>query len=98
VHAVAREPELLWEATRDWLHQDYRAKAMPHSYQLMNGLRDQGFAATISGAGPTVIVLGRGDDLARLQTDAPGFRRVATGLGTAARVSESNAPVTKANR
>jgi homoserine kinase len=98
VHAVAREPELLWEATRDWLHQDYRAKAMPHSYQLMNGLRDQGFAATISGAGPTVIVLGRGDDLARLQTDAPGFRRVATGLGTAARLSESNAPVTKTNR
>lgn len=98
VHALAREPELLWEATRDWLHQDYRAQAMPHSYELMTALRGQGFAATISGAGPTVIVLGQVDDLAGLQTPAPGFHRYATGVGTAARVSESNAPVAKTNR
>jgi homoserine kinase len=48
---------LLHAATRDRLHQDYRAPAMPDSAALINRLRADGFAATVSGAGPTVLVL-----------------------------------------
>ena len=66
VHALASEPELLYDAT-DWLHQGYREAAMPRSYELMKSLRGQGFAAMISGAGPSVLVLGRQADLAALQ-------------------------------
>lgn len=58
VEAVAGRTELLWEATRDWLHQDYRRPAMPKSAELMTQLRGAGLAAVISGAGPTVLVLG----------------------------------------
>lgn len=87
VHALAREPALLWEATRDWLHQDYRQSAMPTSYELLKSLRGQGYAAVISGAGPTVMVLGRSADLADLATRAPsGFRVVKTRAGKAATV------------
>jgi homoserine kinase len=39
------------------LHQDYRASAYPASAQLVRELRAQGVAATISGAGPTVLAL-----------------------------------------
>jgi homoserine kinase len=66
VHALAREPALLIDATRDWLHQDYRQSAMPKSFELLKCLRGNGFAAVISGAGPTVLVLGMAADLAEL--------------------------------
>lgn len=55
VAALAAGPELLLPATRDWLHQDQRQPAMPESHALMTSLRDSGFAAIISGAGPTVL-------------------------------------------
>lgn len=58
VHAMAVDPSLLFEATADWLHQRYRAAAMPASAELVGSLRSMGFAAVISGAGPTVLVLG----------------------------------------
>jgi homoserine kinase len=48
---------LLRAATRDRLHQDYRAPAMPDSAALIQRLRAEGFAAVVSGAGPTVLVL-----------------------------------------
>ena len=57
VHAITCEPELLFEATVDRLHQEYRAASMPASAGLMNELRRAGWAATISGAGPSVLVL-----------------------------------------
>ena len=62
IHALASEPDLLYDATCDWLHQGYREAAMPRSYELMKSLRGQGFAATISGSGPSVLVLGRQSD------------------------------------
>ncbi len=49
--------ELLHAATRDRLHQDYRAPAMPDSAALISRLRADGFAAAVSGAGPSVLVL-----------------------------------------
>lgn len=57
VGALSSNPELLLTATRDLLHQDARATAMPESHALVTALRAEGFAAVISGAGPTVLVL-----------------------------------------
>lgn len=56
-HALGNEPALLHAATREWLHQDYRADLMPEAMQLVRDLRRRGFGAVISGAGPTVLVL-----------------------------------------
>lgn len=57
VHALTTDPDHLLPATRDRLHQDYRAPAMPASAQLVGELRAAGVAAVISGAGPSVIAL-----------------------------------------
>jgi homoserine kinase len=55
--------EVLLAATRDRLHQDYRASAMPATHDLLGGLRDAGLPAVVSGAGPSVLVfLGPRDD------------------------------------
>jgi len=85
VHALARDPDLLLDGTADRLHQDYRRPAMPQTWELVQQLRGQGHAAVVSGAGPTVLVLGRGRDLAGLG-DRPGFRRMPLAVGTAAAV------------
>src|SRR5829696_4475171 len=89
VHALASEPELLFEATCDWLHQGYREPSMPRSHELMKSLRGQGLAAMISGAGPTVLVLGRRRELARLQDQqAAGFSLRLSRIGSAAEILE----------
>jgi homoserine kinase len=89
VHALNLEPERLLDGTADWLHQDYRRPAMPGSWALMQELRQQGLAAVISGAGPTVLVLGRAAKLADLEHEAAGFRRVALEVGPGASVQVS---------
>ncbi|HEY5979438.1 MAG TPA: homoserine kinase [Microlunatus sp.] len=91
VEAIAGRTDLLWEATRDWLHQEYRKPAMPRSAELMTQLRAAGLAAVISGAGPTVLVLG---EKARLEAAAAqgwvpavqGFSVRRGGIGVGARV------------
>ncbi|HEX7739000.1 MAG TPA: homoserine kinase [Marmoricola sp.] len=55
VAALAGAPERLLRATEDFLHQRYRASAMPASYALVEDLREAGVPAVISGAGPTVL-------------------------------------------
>ncbi|NQW74946.1 MAG: homoserine kinase [Candidatus Planktophila sp.] len=60
VHALQHRPDLLHTATADFLHQSYRAQAMPASFALLTKLRKAGVAAFISGAGPTVLVLHTG--------------------------------------
>ncbi len=60
VHALAGRPDLLLEATRDRLHQTQRAPAMPASAALVAAVRERGAAAVVSGAGPSVMVLGNG--------------------------------------
>ncbi len=64
VHALTSAPELLLAATQDRLHQQQRAGAMVTSSRLIGALRDQGLAAVVSGAGPSVLVLGAEPDLA----------------------------------
>jgi len=58
VHALTADPELLFEATDDRLHQRPRGSAMPDSLALIDLLRGLGHPAVVSGAGPSVLVLG----------------------------------------
>jgi homoserine kinase len=57
VAALTRDPSVLFDATRDYLHQRYRAEVMPHTADLLGRLRTAGVAATVSGAGPSVLAL-----------------------------------------
>jgi len=57
VDALTHDPSNLFDATVDYLHQEQRRSAMPHSLDLMDALRSAGIPATISGAGPSVLVL-----------------------------------------
>lgn len=66
VHALASDPTLLLDATEDRLHQEQRSTVMPGTWDLVQRLRQRGEAATVSGAGPTVLVTGRRQDRARL--------------------------------
>jgi homoserine kinase len=58
VAALTSRPDLLLTATEDRLHQEYREPAMPASLALVHKLRVSGLPAIVSGAGPTVLVLG----------------------------------------
>ncbi|MET0296041.1 MAG: homoserine kinase [Microbacterium sp.] len=70
IAALTQSPELLLAATADRLHQNYRAQAMPETDRLVRRLREAGFAAVVSGAGPSVLVL----------ADGPGRRLEAASL------------------
>lgn len=61
VEALSRRPEMLMPATEDRLHQDLRAPAMPATATLLKAVRSAGGAAVVSGAGPSLLVLGIGD-------------------------------------
>lgn len=74
IAALTQSPDLLLAATEDKLHQGYRAAAMPETDLLVRALRDAGFAAVVSGAGPSVLVL----------ADGPGSRLAAARVATAA--------------
>ncbi len=74
IAALMQSPELLMAATEDKLHQSYRAQAMPETDALVQALRAAGFAAVVSGAGPSVLVL----------ADGPGRRLEAARLAASA--------------
>ena len=57
VAALGGATGALYQATEDFLHQEFRAAAMPESLALVRSLRAEGLAAVVSGAGPTVLVL-----------------------------------------
>jgi homoserine kinase len=61
IHALTQKPEFLLAGTQDFLHQSYRAEAMRPSAALIGALRKAGYAAVVSGAGPTVLVLANGE-------------------------------------
>nr|WP_279672085.1 homoserine kinase [Flexivirga meconopsidis] len=58
VEGMTRDPQVLYPATRDWLHQEARRPSYAESMGLVDVLRSRGEAAAISGAGPAVLVLG----------------------------------------
>jgi homoserine kinase len=57
VAALTGAPQVLFEATEDFLHQPYRTDLMPETAGLLGALRREGAAAVVSGAGPAVLVL-----------------------------------------
>jgi homoserine kinase len=57
IAALTGAPQMLFEATEDFLHQPYRAAIMPQTAGLLGALRRAGAAAVVSGAGPAVLVL-----------------------------------------
>lgn len=78
ITALVQSPDLLLPATEDRLHQDYRAEAMPETHSLVRMLRESGFAAVVSGAGPSILVLaenpaqrGAAAELLRRHAEAP---------------------------
>lgn len=56
--ALQHDPSLLWEGTRDRMHQTYRAEVLPVTAEWVNRFRNLGYAGFLSGAGPTIMVLG----------------------------------------
>lgn len=68
VAALAGAPERLLAATEDRLHQDYRAAMLPAASAMVARLREQGLAAVVSGAGPSVLVIGENLAAAGLET------------------------------
>ena len=71
VAALSRQPELLFPATEDLLHQDYREPAMPETLRLVNALRADRVPAVVSGAGPTVLAFADSSDRQGLQARVP---------------------------
>jgi homoserine kinase len=79
VAALTSQPDLLMDATVDFLHQGYRAAAMPATARLVAALRAAGIPAVVSGAGPSVLALpvpgGPGGDVAAVAAaDAASWR------------------------
>ena len=101
VQASCHRPDLLWDATEDRLHQDYRADVMRPTWTLVQALRAVGQAAVVSGAGPAVLVLeraGDGDEGARVRAEllgelgevpsTSGWRVLTPGIATEGAIAE----------
>jgi homoserine kinase len=71
--ALTSDPSVLFDATEDYLHQRYRAAAMPPTADLLGRLRRAGVAAVMSGAGPSVLALGLADAPPGLADGRPGL-------------------------
>jgi len=83
VAALTSEPELLYPATEDRLHQRQREQTYPSSLALVDQLRASKWAAVISGAGPSVLVLTDQPGAERIvQQRFEGFRALISGIGT----------------
>jgi homoserine kinase len=82
IAALTGQPDLLLAGTEDFLHQSYRAAAMPATAGLIERLRAAGIAAVVSGAGPAALaltVVGQrpgAEDVARIAAEAGPVWRV----------------------
>lgn len=91
VHALTAEPGLLLPATEDRLHQGYREPAWPDTMRMVRELRENGVAATVSGAGPTVLALPSGGALPS-GVDTTGFTVLSLPVDRKGVVVEPNGP------
>jgi homoserine kinase len=73
IEALTRRPDLLFDATEDRLHQQYRRSAMPETIALVTEFRRRGLPAVVSGAGPSVLVLATADQVPAVRVDAEGW-------------------------
>ena len=86
VHGLAHDLDLLWEATRDRLHQEYRSASMPATAEVLEALRSAGWPAVVSGAGPAILVLDELDDQTCRILESRGFAVTAPGVGDGAHI------------
>lgn len=86
VHALAKDPDLLHEATRDRLHQEYRSGSMPATAEVLDALRSAGWPAVISGAGPAILVLDELDAQTCRILESRGFAVTTPGVGDGAHI------------
>jgi homoserine kinase len=77
----------LLAATQDWLHQDYRAAAMPETCALVGRLREAGLAAVVSGAGPSVLALLTGPERSDYRHHLDSLGSIVRETGIAWRIS-----------
>lgn len=82
IAAMTHDPSLLLAGTQDALHQSYRRAAYPESMALVDALRAGGHAAAISGAGPSVLVLGVAADIHRAaaEVEARGYQALSAAI------------------
>ena len=80
--ALAGRPDLLMAGTEDRLHQEYRRGVLPASMAVMDSLREQGYPAVISGAGPTVLVLSTLAEQIRFTLENHGWSVLSPGIDT----------------
>lgn len=83
VHALTTDPDLLLAGTTDLLHQEARRPSYPATMALVDALRAAGHAATVSGAGPSVLVLatlGEDSQAQVAELAGPGWRTLAPGV------------------
>jgi homoserine kinase len=93
VHALTADPVLLLDATADRLHQRQRAGAMPESIELVDRLREHGHAAMVSGAGPSVLVLGPESALPEVdRLTPPGWTALPLAVDTTGAQALAGAP------
>jgi len=78
--ALAGRPDLLMAGTEDRLHQEYRRSVLPDSMAVMDSLREQGYPAVISGAGPTVLVLAELPQQTRFTLERHGWTVLRPGI------------------
>ncbi|VEI13753.1 homoserine kinase [Trueperella bialowiezensis] len=76
VHALAQAPQLLFAATEDRLHQQYRADSMAHTSAVLAALREAGWPAVVSGAGPSILLFAEVDPVMVKILEEQGFRAV----------------------
>mgnify|MGYP003494559471 CR=1 FL=1 len=76
VLALGGRSDLMLTATEDRLHQPYRREVLADSTALVDALRAVGLPAVISGAGPTVLVLGDVPERVEAAIIAQGWRAV----------------------
>lgn len=89
VVALTQRPDLLLPATADRLHQPQRAPALPLTTAWIQRLRAADIAATVSGAGPTVLALMTSDfpEELRLPAAADGLRIIEPGIAEGVQIS-----------
>lgn len=86
VHALTHDPGALLAGTVDVLHQEQRRPSYPAAMALVDRLRARGHAATISGAGPSVLVLtttGALDGARAVAQESAGWDVIAPGVPSA---------------
>lgn len=86
VVALAGNFDVMMEATEDKLHQNYRADAMPASAQVLRALREAGWPAVVSGAGPSLLVFDTLDQTTSRMLEERGFTSIPSTCGEGAHI------------